>query len=190
MHSASRIYIAVFSLVGSMLFGGCATLDTMTGKADMEKKVSTLEQQLADSKAEGGRLKESILKLEKQISSEKASFEEQKARYGKEIEELQKKVETAKVKGMTVMLFGGDIVYEIAVEGYKDFRAALRYRSLLDESFKTAFEQFEGSKGGDSVILGVLKEIDKSGDRLIDAREAINFRKAEEDKFSTKKKNE
>lgn len=164
----------LFAVFVMIFFNGCATMDRVTGKVELEKKVTNLEQQLSASK-------DTIAKLEQQLSAEKA-------KYTRDMEELHKKLEMTKVKGMTVIFFGGDIVYEVAVDGYKDYKAGLRYRSLIDENFKTALEQFEYGKGGDAIILGVVKEIDTSGDRLIDANEALRFRKTEEDKYATQKK--
>jgi uncharacterized protein YceK len=174
----SLIFVIVVS--GIMLLSGCGAMNSMTGKKELETKVASLEQQLAASKSEEGKLRNTMAKLEQELSAEKAKS-------SRDTEEFQKKLDQAKVKGMPVILFGGDIVYEIATEGYKDYRAGLRYRSLLDDDFKTAFEQFEAGKGGDAIVLGILKEIDKSGDKVIDLQESLRFRKAEEEKYMPKR---
>ncbi len=169
-------------LLGIMFFGGCAALNTATGKTELEKKMADTEKQLAASKAQEVKLSDANAKLEQQLSAEKA-------KYNRDVQEFEKKLEMekVKVKGMPVMLFSGDIVYEIAIEGFKDYRASLRYRSLLDETFKTSLDQFEAGKGGDPVMLGILKEIDVSNDRLISPDEALRFRKMQEEKYSAGK---
>jgi len=180
---AKPIYLMYLAIVCEMMFfSGCATMDAVTGKAELEKKIANLEQQLSASNAEKNKLRDTVANLEQQLSAEKA-------KYASDIEGLQKKLEITKVKGMPVIFFGGDIAYEVAVEGYKDYRAGLRYRALRDENFKTALEQFEAGKGGDAIILSTLKEMDTSGDKLIDPSEARGFRKSEEAKYTSKSGN-
>lgn len=177
----TELVYSIFVL-GVVFLGGCAALNTATGKTAIEEKLVNTEKQLATSKAQEVKLSDANTKLEQQLSAEQA-------KYTRDVQEFEKKIEMekVKVKGMPVMLFSGDIVYEIAIEGFKDYRASLRYRSLLNETFKTSLDQFEAGKGGDPVMLGILKEIDVSSDRLISPDEALRFRKAEEEKYSDRK---
>lgn len=201
--------VILYVVVIPTLLAGCATFDTITGKTEREKQEKTkaeieqqlttckaerdklektrleIEQQLTTCKAERDKLASSKADIEKQLSSERSQFEKKEA----ECKDMIGKLEKAKVKGMSVILFGGDIIYEVAVEAFKEYRAALRYRSLSDSNFATAFKMFEDGKGGDADILSVLKEIDTSGDRHIDTTEASHFRRTEEEKYGKIEKN-
>jgi|GEM_PF-3371632 len=214
-----KSYVVLIGFLMSL--SGCATLDSVTGKADVEKARAGLEQRLASCKTEAADsekanaalekqmsacklelgnsetakadLEEQLLAcktekdklaaasadIEKQFKNEKMLFEKKEAEYKEKIDNLEK----AKIKGISVILFGGDIIYEVAVDAYKEYRAGLRYRSLSDQNFSASFKSFEEGKGGDTELLSVLKEVDNSCDRFVDMNEASRFRKSEEDKY-------
>lgn len=153
--SKSMFRVLIITVLSVFVFSGCALLEG--GKKE-------LEGQLAICKAD-----------KEKLSKEKAECEKKEA-------ECQAK--TAQ-KGIPVILFGGDIMYEVAVEAFKDYKAGLRFRTLNDPNFQEKSKMFEEGKGGDSEMLAVLKEVDKNADKIIDASEASGFRKAEEDKYST-----
>lgn len=129
-----------------------------------------MKQQLATCIAERDRLANANRELERQLE-----------KYREEISRLKRE------RGMGIFFFGGDIIYEVAPEAFRDYRAGLRFRALIDSNFAAAFKMFEEGKGGDEEVLRVVKEIDTSGDRYIDIGEASSFRKAEEDKYDKMK---
>lgn len=50
------------------------------------------------------------------------------------------------VKGINVLLFGGDIIYKVFPEAFQDYKAGLRYRALTDPAFEEALLKFEDKK--------------------------------------------
>lgn len=178
----------------TVMLAGCATLDIF-GKEEQERlarEKANIEQQLTTCKADMDKLASAKAELEKQYSSEKAELEKQhsseKAELEKKVAECKEQIgklekEKTKAKGLSVILFGGDIIYEVAADTFKEYKAALRYRSLNNPNFATALKMFEEGKGGDAEVLILLKETDTSGDRFIDADEASRLRKVEEDKY-------
>jgi len=163
-----------------ILLGGCAAVDTMTGKSEVVAEKSIIEQQLAASATRVKALEKEKSELEKKL----ADAEEQLTRKEAEFKAAIEKLEKSSKGGMSIVLFGGDIIYKVDAEGFTNYRAGLRYRTLRDTVFATALGEFERGQGGDADMIKVLKEIDTSGDRFIDSNEAARFRKAEEDKYS------
>lgn len=144
------------------------------GKTSVEEKAK-LEQQLATCKAEKEKAVASLTK-------EQAFARQMESKFKEQI----KRLESGATKGISIIFFGGDIIYEVSLDAYKSYRAGLRYRALRNVAFANEYEKFEAGKGGDAVVLGVLKEIDLSADRTIDAREAYDFRQTEESLYSKK----
>jgi hypothetical protein len=130
------------------------------------------EEQLASQKAD----------CNKGMADIKGQMAEQKARCDSREAEMSKILETEKMrgKGIKVVFFSGDIIYDISSEAFTDYKAGLRYKALRDGSFAEKLKLFENSMGGDGDVLAVLKQVDRSQDKLISAQEAASFRMAEE----------
>lgn len=157
--SLRRGFIVV--LVGmALLSSGCALLGA---------KEKELGDQLSQCKAERDRLVNQKSECEK-----------------KQTECLERVAVTEKSR-ITLILFGGDIIFEVSATAFKDYKSSLRYRTLNDSHFADKVKLFDTGMGGDAEMLAVLKEMDTSGDKLIDTAEAAAFRKAEEDKYSAGK---
>jgi len=194
--SLSRLLVIAVSaaFVG---IAGCASMDDVTGKkriTELEQSVAQMEKMLADQKVDCAN-KESMLRKqgEEQLASQKADcnkgmadikgqMAEQKARCDSREAEMSKILETEKMrgKGIKVVFFSGDIIYDISSEAFTDYKAGLRYKALRDGSFAEKLKLFENSMGGDGDVLAVLKQVDRSQDKLISAQEAASFRMAEE----------
>jgi vacuolar-type H+-ATPase subunit I/STV1 len=191
---------------------GCATVDKITGKSDLEQANLQLRQQSEEQKSSFSskvaelttQIQACKKELEKvnaehaqQLDQLKITHEQEKADIRKEMEEqkrkfaaleadFQKEIEREKYRSsfIKVIFFGGDIIYEVANDAFNDYRAGLRFKTLRDADFASQYKLFEVGKGGDPQVLSVLKEIDVSKDRIIDAQEARAFRKNEETIFN------
>ncbi|MBI5142413.1 MAG: hypothetical protein HZA20_09545 [Nitrospirae bacterium] len=213
MHSNKSLSRFLVIAVSAAFVGlaGCASMDDVTGKkriTELEQSVAQMEKLLADQKVDCAN-KESQLRRqsEEQLASQKADCErsvttqkadcdkgmsdikgqmaDQKARCDSREAEMSKILETEKMrgKGIKVVFFSGDIIYDISSEAFTDYKAGLRYRALRDTAFAEKLKLFEDGKGGDGEVLAALKAVDRSQDKLISAQEASAFRAAEESAY-------
>ncbi|MBI5789629.1 MAG: hypothetical protein HZA78_12325 [Candidatus Schekmanbacteria bacterium] len=150
-------------------------------KSLSDEKAAVLVQ-IENCKTGQAQISESKALLEKQMAQESESCKNREMDYQDKI----KKLEQSSAKGISVVFFSGDIIYEVMLDAYKNYRAGLRYKALSDTVFGPMYSQFEEGKGGDAGVLAILKEIDSSGDRVIDAKEAIRFRQSAEESYSRK----
>ncbi len=146
-----------------------------------------------DLKGEIEQLREQNDEIRRQAEAERVELMEQhaleiaaeKERYAAievELAEL-RGLNDQRASGIQQSFFGGDIIYVVAPEGYSDYRAALRYRSLNDAQFERSLETYEKRMGGDADVLRVLQEMDFSQDQLITKDEAQVFKSTAEKKY-------
>lgn len=210
MRRSNRVLVALLSavmLLSAAAGGLCFDIPLTGGKTKkiaalelelsrLQQEISAKQQALDASNSEVVRLTGQVddlakqnAQLEGELSTVQGDLSRLQGQFGDvtgQMEACQEKLatETKRGSGIKVIFFNGDIIYEIASDAFVDYRAGLRYRSLGDEAFFEKLQSFERGQGGDFDVLAVLKEVDKSRDRLIDEDEALKFRKIEETRFS------
>jgi hypothetical protein len=178
--------IAAISLLAAL--PACEMMPMMPMERDeLRREVTDLEAQLADAQRQAEAERKQLLdKHEAEIAVERERYLLLEAR----LIEL-KGFNEMRASGIQQSFFGGDIIFVVAPEGYSDYRAALRYRSLSRKEFEESFSRYEKRVGGDAEVLRVLQEMDFNQDQLITRQEAQAFKIKEEKNYrpSAAKKN-
>lgn len=140
-------------------------------KGDLEKRDSLI----TGLQTEIDNLKQSEASLQSEILQTKTLLSDADAKAEKCEQKLA--VEMKRGTGIKVIFFKGDIIYEVMNEAFVDYKAGLRYRSISDSVFRDVLSRFEQGAGGDHELLAAMQEMDMSGDRIVDMKEAVAFRK-------------